>query len=252
MCLIVTAHRFSTLFPLVIAANRDEEYARPTRPAHWWDDEPSILGGRDVRHGGSWLAVTRTGRVAAITNIRATDKPAAPSRGHLVGDFVRSSVDAETFAHAVAPLGQRFAGFHLVAGCIDGSFAHLSNVGGAVRAWTDGIHGLSNALPDVVWPKVERATAYVADLIEEHTDPSELAHALIEFLGTPGEASRGRGSTLREEIEGEVFVMSEHYGTRSSTAVVVTGHELLFAEQNYGSAGMREGGVTDFRFSIEP
>jgi uncharacterized protein with NRDE domain len=251
MCLIVVAHRFSARFPLVIAANRDEEYARPTRPAHWWDDAPSVLGGRDVRHGGSWLALTRSGRIAAITNVRAMEKPDAPSRGQLVGDFVRAAVEPEKFASSLEPMASDYAGFHLVAGNLDGTFLHLSNVDNEVRVWTDGIHGLSNALPGAVWPKVERATAHVADLIEGHTDPSALAHALIAFLGTPGDASRERGSTLREEIEGEVFVMSERYGTRSSTAIVAIGGELLFAEQNYGSGGVREGGVTEFRFRVE-
>src|SRR5437016_557368 len=85
MCLIALAHRASERWPLVIAANRDEFFARPTRAAHWWDDAPGVYGGRDLRAGGSWMAVTRRGRFAMVTNVRgvgpAEGGPYTTSRG---------------------------------------------------------------------------------------------------------------------------------------------------------------------------
>src|SRR2546430_6553692 len=102
MCLIALAHLASERWPLVIAANRDEFFARPTRAAHVWDDAPDVVGGRDLRAGGSWMAVTRGGRFAMVTNVRGLAEPAdAPSRGALVADFVRGNGEPMAFAASV-------------------------------------------------------------------------------------------------------------------------------------------------------
>lgn len=252
MCLIALAHRASTRFPFVLAANRDEDYERPSRSAHFWEDAADVLGGRDARHGGSWLAITRRGWVAAITNVRGGERADAPSRGSLVAAFVRSSTPAEAFAANLVAHGDEYAGFHLIAGEIGGRFVHVSNAADGVRFWPDGVHGISNAAPGVIWPKVERATRHVAALIAEHIEAAPLAHALLDFLGTPGEAARDRGATLRGELEGEVFVMSDRYGTRSSTVIIASGGGIRFYEQNYGRGGARLGEVAEFAFRMEP
>ncbi len=70
MCLILIAHKVHPNYPLVLAANRDEAYSRPTAPAAFWDDHPQIYGGRDLEQGGTWLGITREGRIAAVTNFR--------------------------------------------------------------------------------------------------------------------------------------------------------------------------------------
>ena len=72
MCLILFANQTHPEYPLVIAANRDEAYARPTAPAAFWEDDPRICGGRDLEQGGTWLGVTRTGAFAAVTNFRSS------------------------------------------------------------------------------------------------------------------------------------------------------------------------------------
>ncbi len=243
MCLIVIAHRADARFPFVLAANRDEDYGRPTLPAHFWRDAPNVLGGRDVRQGGSWLALTREGRVAAITNVRGAEKPEGRSRGLLVRDFAQSSIAPDSFARRIDE--SAYAGFHLIAGIIGHDLVAVSNAGGGVRTWPAGVHGISNGPPGVLWPKVERATAYVGDLIGNEERPGRLATELLSFLGTPGDAAYSRGSTLREEVEGEVFVMSERYGTRSSTVIIASRDEIRFFEQGYGRGGVREGTTTE-------
>src|SRR3954453_20048798 len=115
MCLIAIAIAVhaSRRYPIVIAANRNEFYDRPTRPLHIWDDDPNIAGGRDLRAGGTWLGVTRDGRFAAVTNIRGNDGPPnARSRGTLVGDFVRSNVTPLDYAESVRSID--YAGVHLL------------------------------------------------------------------------------------------------------------------------------------------
>ncbi|MDD5475746.1 MAG: NRDE family protein, partial [Syntrophales bacterium] len=83
MCLIIFAYRSHHEYPLIIAANRDEYYGRPTEAASFWEDNPDVLGGRDLRGGGTWMGIHRTGRLAAITNYRDLRflKHDAPSRG---------------------------------------------------------------------------------------------------------------------------------------------------------------------------
>jgi uncharacterized protein with NRDE domain len=225
VCLIVVAHRTSERYPLIIAANRDEDYDRPTRAAHRWEDAPDVLGGRDALHGGSWLAITRQGRVGAVTNLRGAARPDARSRGLLVRDFVMSDLDPVSYAKEAQRQATEYAGFHLIAGEIGGELVHLAD---DLRVLDSGILGVSNGPPDARWEKIDIAVEHVRDAIGI-ANGRDLADDLIEFLGKP------TGDT----IEQTVFVASERYGTRSSTAIVATGDEIVFIEQNYGRGGSR-------------
>ena len=213
MCLIAIAHLASERWPLVIAANRDEFFDRPARAAHAWDDAPDVIGGRDLLAGGSWLAVTRGGRFAMVTNVRGLPEPPdAPSRGALVADFVRGQ--AEPLAYAEGVQRERYAGFHLVTGEVGGVVAHVSS-DMAARALEPGIFAVSNAPAAIDWPKIvyareAMARALASDNIEED---------LMRFLTTP------RGAP----VESEVFVSipEMRYGTRASTIVIASADGAL-------------------------
>jgi len=230
MCLIVIAHNACAKFPLVIAANRDELYARPTRPAHVWEDDPRVIGGRDLRAGGSWLALRRGGRFAAITNVRGVGREeGGPSRGLLVADFVRGNDAPIDYARSIR--GDEYAGFHLIVG--DGDVVHFSN-SGAEPELIDGVFAISNGRPGTHWPKVDLARNFLAGALDRHPTADALANDLLRFLST----SRGTA------IDGEVFVSSEKYGTRSSTVII---GDALFVEQNYGPTGVPDGAAARFR-----
>jgi uncharacterized protein with NRDE domain len=240
MCLIALAHHLTPGLPLVLAANRDEDYDRPTLAAGLWNDAPNVVGGRDARHRGSWLAVTREGRVAAVTNVRGGEKADGRSRGLLVSDFAKSNADAATYARSVAAHSADYAGFHLVAGVIGGTFVHA---GSDVRTIAPGsIFAISNGPIDTRWEKVAQAERILRELLDLTSDPNLITLSLLQFLGTPSEGARQRGATLREEIEGEVFVMSDRYGTRSSTVIVATPDEIHFTERSYSRGGVPDGG----------
>jgi len=216
MCLIVVAHRASERFPLIIAANRDEDYDRPTRSAHRWDGAPNVVGGRDVLHGGSWLAVTREGRVAAVTNLRGSPaRPEASSRGFLVRDFVLSDASPLAFAESIQV--SDYAGFHFVAGEIGGTFVHLSD---QLRVWDSGVYGIGNDPVDTRSERIEGAVAHVREAMRIG-DARALADDLIAFLG-----------------RGSAFVTGDRYGTRSSTAIIAAGGEIVFVERTYGRGGV--------------
>ncbi|MEA2344249.1 MAG: hypothetical protein QOF63_2418 [Thermoanaerobaculia bacterium] len=221
MCLIAIAVHASPRYPIVIAANRDEFYDRPTRPLHIWDDDPNIAGGRDLRAGGTWLAITRDGRFAAVTNIRGNDGPPnARSRGALVGDFVRSNIAPLAYLQSIR--AEDYAGFHLLTGDRD-SVAHVSTDTPA-RLLDDGIYAISNAPAAIDWPKIILAREAMSSALEG----DDVVDDLLHFLTTP------RGGP----IEAEVFVAlrDRGYGTRSSTVVVMTNDEIVVKEIRHPSS----------------
>ena len=212
MCLIVVAYDAIEGYPLLIAANRDEEYSRPTTSAAFWSDHPDVLGGRDGLYGGTWLAVTRRGRFGAVTNLRgASKRPDSLSRGELVSRFVIGNQTPLAYARSIEI--DRYAGFHLVVGEIGGDLVLVS---GAVQQLGRGIHGLSNAPNGERWPKVDTAVEAMKTL--RTTDD------ILRFLGPPMK----HGDPTRD-----IFIAGDRYGTRSSTAIVADGKSVEFAEQNY-------------------
>jgi uncharacterized protein with NRDE domain len=233
MCLIAIAHNASRKWPLVLAANRDELYARPTRPAHVWDDDARIIGGRDLQAGGSWLALQRGGRFAAVTNVRGIGREeGGPSRGLLVADFVRGEETPLDYARSIR--GDDYAGFHLIVG--DRDIVHRANHPNV--ASIDRLFAISNAPPGAHWPKVDLARDFLVGALERHQGTDNLANDLLQFLSTP------RGMP----IESEVFVTSSAYGTRSSTVIIRDADGgILFVEQNYGPRGVRDGAAVRFQ-----
>jgi uncharacterized protein with NRDE domain len=217
--LIIVANRVSARFPLVIAANRDEDHLRPSRAAHAWDDAPDVIGGRDLVAGGSWLAIRRDGRWAAVTNLRGFAKrPDNRSRGSLVAGFVLGDAKPLDYVQSIDP--DAYAGFHLLAGIAGDELAYFATGMDAARTLPAGVHGVSNGPLDAQWIKVERGIRAMNDALDRDDMPEQL----LTFLGTP---------TPGEPIENSVFIIGERYGTRSSTAIVVSGDHIDFVEQNH-------------------
>jgi uncharacterized protein with NRDE domain len=228
VCLIVVAHLASSRLPLVIAANRDEDYERATHDAHTWSDAPEVVGGKDALHGGSWLAVRRGGRFAAVTNLAGAPRRAR-SRGFLVRDFVTGDLDASEYGAGVVGQAEEYAGFHLLAGDAGGDILYITPATATPLA--AGVHALTNAPEGMEWPKSSTAVEHMRGALAI-TNVEALVDDLMRFLSTP----RGTGS-----IEGEVFIAGDRYGTRSSAVVVATQTEILFVEQSYARGGVPAG-----------
>ncbi|HEX6100656.1 MAG TPA: NRDE family protein [Thermoanaerobaculia bacterium] len=228
MCLIAVAHRASARFPFVLAANRDEDYQRATHDAHHWSDAPDVVGGKDALYGGTWLAVRRGGRFAAVTNLRGAERKKR-SRGVLVRDFVTSDVDPETYAQTIAADADQYAGFHLLAGRVDGEVMYIAPE--LQTPLAPGVHAVSNAPSGEEWPKMAAAVQRLRNSLDIVSVES-LLEELMRFLATP----RGTASP-----ESEVFLRGDRYGTRSSTVIIATPTEILFAEQSYAAGGVLQG-----------
>ena len=90
MCLVLLAVEKHPNYKLVIAANRDEYYDRSSSKAGFWKEAPEILAGRDLVGGGTWLGISKKGRIGLLTNYRdpQSRRQDAPSRGALVSGYL--------------------------------------------------------------------------------------------------------------------------------------------------------------------
>jgi uncharacterized protein with NRDE domain len=225
MCLILLAHDAHPEYRLVVATNRDELYARPTAPAAFWGDAPELLAGRDLRSGGTWMGITRGGRFSALTNVRELPFPApdAPSRGHLVSDFLRGRESPEAYLAALSSRAEAYPGFNLLVG--EGAeLWHLSNRAPGARALSPGVYGVSNALLDTPWPKVERGKAALREALAGggEVDPEALFRVLSESEPFPDALLPDTGVGVeRERVLSSLFIASPDYGTRASTVLLL-------------------------------
>ena len=238
MCLLVFSFRADASLALV--ANRDESYDRPTAPLAFWAENPEILAGRDLRGGGTWLAIHRTGRVAALTNFRRGPAvKTGTSRGEIPVDFVRSKETPEAFLEALTRRADRYSGFSLVVG-VPGRFFYFSNLDNVMRQLQPGSHGLSNHLLDTPWPKVVRAKAALdAALASGPPEAAALCDLLLDRTVPPDADLPDTGIGLAlERTLAPSFIVSPDYGTRSTTALVVdAGGSVDMYEKNYGRGG---------------
>ncbi|MBW1800252.1 MAG: NRDE family protein [Deltaproteobacteria bacterium] len=238
MCLILLAHRVHPAYRLVLAANRDEFYDRPTTAAAFWQEAPDVLGGRDLRAGGTWLGITRKGRMAAITNYRAhaSMKEGVPSRGQLVSRFLLGKDHPETYLRRLALSADEYNGFNLILGHGPALYWY-SNEGGEIRSLEPGIYGLSNHLLDTPWPKVAGGKEALRRLLAEQGGPSpEALFAILSDRYRADDADlpdTGVGLEL-ERLLSPRFITSPDYGTRSSTILSIdAGERVRFTERTF-------------------
>jgi uncharacterized protein with NRDE domain len=247
MCIILLAHQASPEYPLILAANRDEFYVRPTARAHFWGDAGGTLAGRDLERGGTWLGVTETGRLAAVTNYRepGVKTKSAPSRGLLVSDFLAGDAGAGEYLAELSTRATLYNGFNLIVGTVE-ELCYFSNRGGAPQGIMPGVHGLSNHLLNTPWPKVERGQRALAELIARGGDLciEDIFKVLADDALADDQALPETGVGLElERLLSSLFIRSPVYGTRSSTVVLFhRRQEVTFIERTFahGSASHEE------------
>jgi uncharacterized protein with NRDE domain len=242
MCLVTFALGSSAAYQLVFAANRDELHTRPTAAADWWPEPASILGGRDLLAGGSWLAVDRRGRLAAVTNIPSDDvRENARSRGALVREFLTGDRTAADFVATVSAEIDDYRPFNFLA--FDGRELHFAGSSDAPQPFEPGVHALSNAPLGANWPKIDAAR----DGLAENLEIENLEEALFALLASDADDSEGPNDRLSRRKK--IFVKDARYGTRSSTVVLLSADgDLRFVERNFSAAGTRNGErVHEFR-----
>ncbi|MFC1825760.1 NRDE family protein [Thermodesulfobacteriota bacterium] len=257
MCLILLSFDIHPVYRVVLAANRDEYYDRPTKPLAFWDDISEILAGRDLKRSGAWLGVTRTGRIAAITNYREPflRLENAPSRGLLVSDFLSGMESPKHYLDNIKTTGHRYNGFNLLIGDQSGLF-YYSNKGHTIQKLKPGLYGLSNHLLDTPWPKIEKGKAALGALLDgrDNIDLEDVFHILANRSYPPDDQLPDTGVDHDwERVLSPLFITSPSYGTRSSSVVVMerTGG-VVFAERTFEpqQAESSENQTRIFNFTI--
>ncbi len=241
MCLILIAHRADPRYRLVVAANRDEFFRRPTAPADYWSDAPHVLGGRDLEKGGTWLGIATDGRWAAVTNFRdgTSPEPGTGSRGGLVAGYLCGSARAQAYVASMEQCAHEYHGFNLLAG--DGAGVHyLSNKDDGPIMLAPGVYGLSNHLLDSSWPKVERGKLAVREVLAGTAKPDKLIETMLAALSDRNIAEeRALPSTGIskdwEKLLSATFIGAPGYGTRASTVLLIDREgEVHFRERSFG------------------
>ena len=245
MCLIALAWRAHPAYRLIVAANRDEYFARAAAPAGFWDDHRGVLAGRDLEAGGTWLGITLAGRFAALTNYRnpAERRTGVPSRGALVADFLTGKASPSEYAKEIQRKAAEYNGFSLLVGDV-ASLWFVSNRGGGPQRVDPGVHGLSNHLLDTPWPKVEKARARLAKQLEKPFDAGAAFELLADTQRAPSAdlPSTGVSLELEERLSAIRILAAGGYGTRCSTVLCFANdgrvelHERSYLEDG-GAAG---------------
>lgn len=226
MCVIFIAFEYKSEYPLIVLANRDEFYSRPTAPAARWKDAAQIYAGRDLVAGGTWLGVTDEGRFAAVTNFREPSAAAGEiSRGDLVAGFLRSNDDPVEYLEKIKSDAEKYAGFNLFVGRMSKTRRELfyfSNRENLIRDIRPGIYGLSNHLLDTPWPKVANGTRRFNELVDEDGTSTDKFFELLrdETLAAEELLPNTGVGPERERILSPIFIRTDNYGTRSSTVAI--------------------------------
>ena len=254
MCLIFLSYKQNKDYPLIVLANRDEFYKRPTQPAHYWEENPNILAGKDLEGGGTWMGITKNGYMSMLTNYRdiANIIPNAPTRGKLVSDYLKGEFSPKDYLLALSKTGSKFNGYSLITGSFNDPW-YYSNYGNKVAQLGTGLYGLSNALLDSKWPKIEAGKAalvplitkdkiYKEELFSSMTNPELASDEQLPNTGLPLEKERAISS---------MFIDIEGYGTRCTTLIMVDKNgKVDFTERQYEN-GFATGEENQFSFQVK-
>lgn len=242
MCLIAFSWQPDSEMPLTLVANRDEFYQRPTLPVHFWKEYAHILGGRDLEAGGGWLAFSRKGRFAALTNFRELPIPTdKKSRGNLVRNFLTDDISPTAYLTSIAQNKNDYAGFNLIIGTQTELFYYSNkSLDNQFQALSPGVYGLCNHLLDTPWPKLVAARNGLIELLAKTSEPDPLIELMHDNTPAKDELLPSTGISLAgEKLLSSRFIASDNYGTRNTSVIQLDkDNKLQWTEQNYHSNGV--------------
>lgn len=254
MCLIGLHLNDHPTYKLIIAANRDEAFSRPTAQATFWNDHPNILAGRDLMQHGTWLGITKTGRFAALTNYRKLEDHDSEkaSRGEIVSNFLIGTDHGEHYLQLLKNEHDKYNGFNTIVGTIDELY-YYGNYHSDIIKLEDGTHGLSNHLLNTPWPKVTQIKSLLNEyaIQNKQLNPNNLFNILnqTDIAQDKDLPETGIGLTLERQLS-PIFIEIENYGTRCSTVILVThDNKVDFYEKTYNSELTQKD--VQFSFQIE-
>lgn len=238
MCILFIAVEQHPNFPLIIAANRDEYHDRPTQYSQWWEDNPSLLAGKDLRAGGTWMGVSKQGRFAALTNIRNPErvKNHAKSRGELVLRALQTGIEESDLRST----RNHYNGYNLLHGEI-GDLKVYNNFEDTHTPLNKGVYGLSNAALNSPWPKTTKGMQALSQYCQSSSQigTENLFKILRDDVKAPDEQLPITGAPVEWEKKlSSAFIIMDNYGTRTSTLLLVSNrYQVYWHERNFNSSG---------------
>jgi len=256
MCLVAFGWKAHPDYSLIVGANRDEWHDRPALPAAWWGDHPQILAGRDLKAGGTWMGITRSGRFAAVFNFRApTDKRStARSRGGLVTAFLLSRESPGDFLSSISERAHEYSGFNLVVADAS-SMAYFGSRAGEIKLLEPGVYALSNHTLNEPWPKVISAKSALEAALQARMTETARQMAIYEFLSNQAIApdemlpETGVGPEW-ERVLSSALIATPEYGTRASTIVSIAYNSTVAFAEHTRDADGTVSHVAEFSFEI--
>lgn len=235
MCLVAFSWKTQEEFPLILSANRDEFFDRPTMPLHLWEN--GLVAGKDLRGGGTWMGFSPDGKWSLLTNYRdfTRQQRREISRGKLVKDYLEGTLGPEAYLESIFKTKDLFEGFNLLVSDGDKLF-YLSNYSEAIQEVQPGIHGLSNGLINDPWPKVELAKSQLKAVLSPEIQTENLLQILkspethtVDFLPKTGAPEQ-----MEIGLSAQLIRLEPNYGTVSATAVIQTRKGLTqITERSY-------------------
>jgi uncharacterized protein with NRDE domain len=254
MCLILFSYNNHPEYRLIVVANRDEFYSRPTAPAAYWKDDSNIVGGRDLEKMGTWMGITKKGRFAAITNYRdpSFEMKNAKSRGELVSNYLGGNDSPMEYLNKAKYESDLYNGFNLLVGDLS-SLLYFSNRNNEIVEVSQGVHGLSNHILDTPWPKVKKGKNALKKNIENEKILNP--NALLELLADSDQANESElpntGVGLeRERVLSPLFIKGLDYGTRSSTVLLIDHNNCVTFVERFFLKGQDEWQDVSYQFEL--
>ena len=243
MCIIAWNWQPHGATPLLLLSNRDEFYARAAQPLHWWDSlagQPQILAGKDLQAGGTWLGVSRSGRLAALTNFRTPEpvRTDTPSRGELVADFLHNDIPADAFLQQLALQASHYNPFNLLV--YDGlQLMGLESQSARVVPLKPGIGAVSNANFHTPWPKLTRLVQGLESQVALGHSTAPLLLPLLQdrHMAADSDLPHTGVPLPLERMLSATFITSPTYGTRACSVVAIQSNHVDFTEQRFDAQG---------------
>ncbi len=255
MCTVIFAYKAHPIYDLIYLGNRDEFKARQTEPSKFWSNHPEMIAGKDLKAGGTWMGMTKQGRISFLTNHRdfTKIKEDGRSRGELPVRFLTEAQESKGYLKALSDEKMLYSPYNLVAGDMN-ELHFYSNVMDEVISVEQGVYGVSNAFFDTPWPKVEKAKERLKVLLEEKWACEDaLEEALFEILEdreiVPDEQLPDTGIELELERNlSSIFIDLDTHGTVYQTVILIdkTGHVHYSERYLDGPSGMWKSHKFDF------
>ena len=236
MCTILFALNQHPQYKLIYLGNRDEFKSRPTQPSHFWEDVPSLLAGRDLKACGTWLGITKDKKLSFLTNHRnfKLSKENQSSRGELTVNYLKGEVDALAYLSSLRETKMHYNPYNLVVGSIDALYFY-SNIEDQIIKIETGIHGLSNALLDTSWYKVDKAKKRLKTLIDQDQVEPEACFEILSDREIPPDQylpDTGIEIALERDLS-SIFIDLETYGTTYQTVILVDREDRVTYAERY-------------------